>query len=98
GSTPAASFTVGPSATEAPSGTTLAVAAPGALSIIDLSGTTTPTKTDYTPPSGVRASAYAASTASAWMLGSGSLLLDGASLGGTPRYFDYGAVLSIAGS
>lgn len=99
GSTPAVSFTIDPLATEIPSGTTLAVtSSSGTWSIIDLSGTTTPTKTDYTLPTGIGASEYAASSTSEWMLGGGSLLLDGASLGGTPRYFDYGAVSSIAGS
>lgn len=100
GSTPAASFTVGPDASEISSGTSLAVAnGSGGLSVIDLSGTTTPTKLDYTLPAGTATTPlYAAASSSEWMLGTGSLLLDGASLGGTARYLDYGEAWSIAGS
>lgn len=98
GSTPAASFAIDPLATELPSGTTLAVTGTtGVLSIIDLSGTT-PTRTDHTLPAGAGDLQYAAASTSQWMLGTDTLLLDGASLGSTLRYFDYGSVLSIAGS
>lgn len=99
-STPAASFAVGALATGIPSGTSIGVAnESNVFSVIDLSGTT-PTKTDYTLPAGTNEQnpLYAASSSSQWMLGSASLLLDGASLGGTPRYLDYGQALSIAGS
>jgi hypothetical protein len=101
GSTPAATFAINSLSTEIPAGTTptLAVTSPsGGVSIIDLSGAT-PTETDYTLPAGTSAEPlYAASSTSAWMLGSDTLLLDGASLGGTPRYLDYGKALGIAGS
>lgn len=98
GSTPTASFAIDPLATELPSGTTLAVTGTtGVLSVIDLSGTT-PTRTDHTLPAGAGDLQYAASSTSQWMLGTDTLLLDGASLGGTLRYFDYGSVLNIAGS
>jgi hypothetical protein len=77
-----------------PSGSTIALF-DTQLRIIDLSGAA-PTEKDYSPPiSGV----YAAASASQWVLGSSDgAVLDGASLGTTPRYFGYGAVHSIAGS
>lgn len=106
GSTPAASFNVGAGSVEVPSATTIAVElqdqtiTSAGFSIIDLSGAT-PTLTHYTLPNAGQsgATAYAASSASQWMVGNTyGVLVDGASLSGTPRYFDYGAVSSIAGS
>src|SRR6185437_8047127 len=68
-------------------------------SVIDLSGTM-PAQTNYTLPAGqiFSTAAYSSFSASRWILGNNQgVLLDGASLGGTPRYFGYGEVLSIAG-
>lgn len=99
GSTPAASFTVGVASDLIPSATTIAVIANGTdLSVIDLSGAT-PTMASYTLPIVGYQPNYAALSASQWMIGNGwGVLLDGASLAATPRYFDYGAAWSIAGS
>lgn len=105
-SAPAASFSIDGGVTEIPSGSSIAVtSSSGALGVIDLSGTT-PSKTDYILPAafviptegaslGVE---FTAASASQWMLSNGSVLLDGASLSSTPRYFDYGAITDIAGS
>jgi hypothetical protein len=109
GSTPAATFAVGLPYSVTPSATTIAVIGYGmGLSIVDLSGTT-PSMATYTLP--VRAASlalspqfafesnYAALSASQWMIGNTwGVLLDGASLAGSPRYFDLGSVWSIAGS
>jgi hypothetical protein len=103
-STPAASFAIPTGSDEYPSGTTVAVLGPtGEASILDLSGTT-PANTDYTLPivadnSGASSYAYAAASATQWMIGNPwGVLIDGASLSGAPRYFDYGAAWSVAGS
>lgn len=96
-SAPVASLTVNPTWSEIPSGTTLAVATGDSLGfeVIDLSGTTL-SETAY---NNYNLSVYAAASTSQWMFGDKSgVLLDGASLTSTPRYFDYGAVSSIAGS
>lgn len=67
------------------------------LCVIDLSGAA-PTEASYTLP--VQGGGlYAAASASQFVIGSGyGLVLDGASLAGTPRFFDYGQVLSIGGN
>jgi len=61
----------------------------------------------YTPPLGVTTVgsspanrlAYAALSASQWVVGSGfGAVLDGTSLAGSPRYFGYGGVQALAGS
>ncbi len=65
--------------------------------VIDLSGAA-PSEVVYTLPF-AGAGFYAAVSASQWVIGSGfGILLDGASLAGTPRYFGYGQALSIAGN
>jgi len=100
GSTPTASFSTSSLAADIPSATTIALNdGAGGLSVIDLSGAT-PTETNYTLPIVTdNGGAYAAISSSQWMFGNGwGVLLDGASLGGTPRYFDYGTAWSIAGS
>jgi Putative Ig domain len=81
------------------SGTTLAFVAEGApqISVIDLSGTT-PLKTDSTTPV-ASLTAFAASSGSQWVVGNvHGVLLDGASVSSTPRYFGQGAAWSIAGA
>jgi hypothetical protein len=66
------------------------------VSVIDLSGAT-PVKVDY-PAAPVQLSAYAATSSSNWFLGTDyGVLVDGTSLSGTPRYFGYGLVNSVAG-
>jgi hypothetical protein len=66
--------------------------------VIDLSGAA-PTEAVYTVPITTAGGTYAAASASQWVLGGGDgVLIDGASLSGTPRFFGYGAVLSIAGN
>jgi hypothetical protein len=72
------------------------------LSVIDLAGPA-PSKVDYalpigTPQASGEATAYAAASAPQWVVGSDlGVLLAGASLsGGTPRFFGYGQVLSLA--
>ncbi|HEY7889919.1 MAG TPA: hypothetical protein VIC29_16985 [Steroidobacteraceae bacterium] len=82
-----------------PSGPTIGLLASGNGTgvMVDLCGSS-PVATNFTTPVPVL-SAYAATSASQWVVGNGdAALLDGASLGGAPRYFGYGRALSIAGS
>jgi hypothetical protein len=68
------------------------------LSVIDLSGAA-PVKVDYASPLGIshEVSTYAAASGSQWITGDTyGVLLDGASLSGTPRYFGYGEAYSVA--
>jgi hypothetical protein len=76
------------------------------MTVVDLSGAT-PAKTDYPGMPIVPLGAFAATSASDWLVSSevaenanaetgGGTILDGASLSGTPRFLDYGAALSIA--
>jgi hypothetical protein len=69
------------------------------VSVIDLSGAA-PAKTDYVAPSSLAyISAFGAVSSSQWIAGNeNGLILDGASLSGTPKFFGYGAALSIAGT
>jgi hypothetical protein len=88
-----------------PQGSTLAVVntATDTVSVVDLSGAT-PAKVDYSlpisSPNGYAAvTNFAASSASQWIVGTNfGVLLDGASLSGTPRFFGYGQALSVAGN
>jgi hypothetical protein len=83
---------------------TVGVVGENSLSVIDLSGAT-PVKADYSVPVQVsafgRSSAdmpYAAVSASQWAIGSPyGVVLDGATISRTPRYFGYGQVTSVAG-
>jgi hypothetical protein len=93
--TPAASY---PGGADPPlaSGLTILVPQRGSANMIDLSGSA-PTMVTYPMP--VSPTAYGAVSSSQWMVGNGwGLLLDGASVGSTPRYFGYGIAMSIAGS
>jgi hypothetical protein len=103
-SSPAASYPIG-SGNVAPSGSTIGVfssttnntPSTTSLTVIDLSGSTVAAK-GYSAPV-QNAGSYAAVSASQWVLANQmGVLLDGASLGGTPRYFGYGQAMSIAGS
>jgi Putative Ig domain len=92
--TPAATYTYPDGGSLFAAGTTLGVLQQSQVSVVDLSGAS-PTTASYTLPIGA-ASAFAAASSSSWVAGnSWGVLVDGASLSGTPRYGD---VLSIAGS
>jgi hypothetical protein len=97
-----ATFDIGSSGQPTASGLTIGVAtlASSSWSVIDLSGST-PLKTDYTAPVSLSANgagAYAAVSAGQWIAGNQlGVLLDGASINTTPRYFGYGQALSFAG-
>jgi Putative Ig domain len=71
--------------------------AAGQVTVVDVSGSDL-SKTVYTTPI-INLSAYAATSPSKWMVGNqNGVLLDGAGLPGTDRYFGYGEALSIAGA
>jgi hypothetical protein len=100
--TPVATYTFGLGAVAMPSASTIGVWDPttSKLSVIDLSGAA-PVEVVYTSPFGIAdgVQTYAATSVSKWLGGYASgVLLDGASLPGTPRFLDYGASLSVAGS
>jgi hypothetical protein len=68
---------------------------PTHLSIIDLSGAS-PSRADFSVPSIAYLSAFAANSSSQWVVGNRhGVLLDGASLSTSLRYFGYGEVNSI---
>jgi hypothetical protein len=96
--TPAATYTYAGGGSLFASGTTLGVLQePSQVGVVDLSGSS-PASASYTLPIGAP-SAFSAASSSNWVAGnSWGVLVDGASLSGTPRYLDYGEVLSIAGS
>jgi WD40 repeat protein len=97
--TPTASYPLTVESTLSAAGTTLGITnfdASTTVSVIDLSGAT-PAKVDYTPPLQY-AQSYAATTSSHWIVANASgVVLDGSSLPGPSRLFDYGEALSIAG-
>lgn len=106
GPTPAATFPTlgGPILTTATAlgllgSNSVGTAGSGSLSVINLSGAT-PTRTDFTlPVGGGGANVFAATSASQWVVGDQfGVVLDGAGLPATPRYFSYGQAWSIAGS
>ncbi len=96
--TPTASYTLPALSVVSASAATLGLLVYGTgASVVDLSGST-PVKTDFATPV-VYSTAYAATSASQWVLGNDwGVLLDGPTLASTPRYFGYGAAWSIAGS
>ena len=98
--TPALSINGDPETFVVTSGTRLGILdSTGApqISVIDLSGTI-PLRTNYAAPVAHLAT-FAASSSSQWIVGNSyGVLLDGASLPGTPRYFGQGAAWSIAGA
>ncbi|UWZ84920.1 putative Ig domain-containing protein [Occallatibacter riparius] len=73
------------------------------IQLVDLSGAR-PTETTYPLPATVSGgassiSAFGASSASQWILGTNyGVVLDGTNASTKPRYFGYGAALSVAGS
>ncbi|MGA9427830.1 MAG: Ig domain-containing protein, partial [Terracidiphilus sp.] len=102
--TPVATYTLGGTTTDLPvaTGSTLAIlhVQMPAVTVIDLSGAT-PSATNYNLPAPLSVlSAFGAYSSSQWVVGNqNGVLLDGATASSaTPRYFDYGAVFSIAGS
>jgi hypothetical protein len=95
--TPAQTFTIDLLSNYFASGTTIGVLpmAPTHLSIIDLSGAS-PSRADFSLPSIADLSAFAANSSSQWVVGNEhGVLLDGASLSTSLRYFGYGEVNSI---
>jgi hypothetical protein len=67
--------------------------------LIDLSGAAPAEATYSLPLTNANGAIYAAASASQWVVAVGNgVLLDGASLSGTTRFFDYGALMSIAGN
>jgi hypothetical protein len=100
GSVPSATIPIGATTTPVPSGNTIGLLSGGPSdSVVDLSGAT-PITLQYTlPPHANPPSVYAAVSASQWVGGNTyGVVLDGASSSTTPRYFNTGAVLSMAGS
>jgi Putative Ig domain len=99
--TPVLSYSAPVDTVAVPSGTTIGLVfqdTGGQASVIDLSGAT-PVKTDYNNIPVASLNAYAAFSASQWVVGNNhGVLVDGASLSATPRYFGYGAAWSIAGT
>jgi Putative Ig domain len=95
--TPVASYPcVGSAVTSASTVAVFSTASSDAFCVIDLSGAT-PAEANYTSP--VPSGGYAAASASQFVLAAGyGVLIDGASLSGTPRYFGYGQALTIAGN
>ena len=96
-STPAQTFTLDLLSNYFASGTTIGVLpmAPTHLSVIDLSGAS-PSRADFSLPSIADLSAFAANSSSEWVAGNEhGVLLDGASLSTSLRYFGYGEVNSI---
>ena len=82
-----------------PSGTTIGVLPYGAgqLSVIDLSGATPIMSAPYSVPVPLL-TGYAAATAADWVVGNtNGVIFDGASIGGTPRFFAQGTAWSISG-
>jgi hypothetical protein len=101
---PAATYNLGAPVVALASGMTIGVLHENSsvMNVIDLSGAA-PVKADYTAPVRLNgqpgtAPPYAAASASQWVVGNpDGVLLDGASLAGTPRYFGFGRAWSIAG-
>ncbi len=100
GSAPAQVFTFPTISTYVASGESIGVLQLGtpAMSVVDLSGST-PVRSDFSIPPIANLSAFAAASSSQWVAGNfHGVLLDGASLTSTRRYFGFGAVFDIAGS
>jgi hypothetical protein len=98
GSTPSATYNFDVDTVVIPSANTLGVLPYGApsASVIDLSGAS-PVKADYPLPVAYE-KAYAATSASQWIVGNThGVVLDGMSVSTTPRFFGTGQVFSIAG-
>jgi hypothetical protein len=98
-SSPTATLTPGIDASVIPSGLTLGIQAfgTGTGTVIDLSGSTL-ASTNFIAPI-ANTAAYAGISSSQWAIGNmWGVILDGTSIAASPRYFDYGAAWSIAGS
>jgi hypothetical protein len=94
---PTAVFSFNSPVSAVPSGLTIGVLDNGVTHVIDLSGSN-PRMIDHVTPV-AHTQSYAAISPSQWLVGNADgVLLDGASLAGTPRYFGHGAAWSIAGS
>ncbi len=98
-STPAGTYGYSTSTNVVASGTTFAALDPGfgRLTIVDLSGPIL-SSAEYIVPHAYLQT-YAAGPGASWLVGNRyGVVLDGASLAGTPKYFGYGQAWSIAGS
>jgi Putative Ig domain len=96
---PTTTYSPGVIASVIPSGLTLGILTfgTGAGSVLDLSGSTISTQ-NFTAPVAYTV-AFAGTSGSQWLVGNRwGVLVDGTSIGGTQRYFGYGAAWSIAGS
>jgi hypothetical protein len=96
---PAQTYNLPEFSTYIPSGLTLGALAYGTpqASVIDLSGANPAISTYTLTDASAYPSAYAANSSSLWVVGTqNGVLLDGASLSGTPRYFGFGSVYDIA--
>jgi hypothetical protein len=99
--TPAQTFPLPTNLIVTASGTTIGAYAYGApgVSVIDLSSSTPTQINSATVPVLAYMTGFAAASGSQWIAGNeNGVILDGASLSGTPRFFGYGAALSIAGT
>jgi hypothetical protein len=89
------SLSTNPYVTAAPNSLGIFDPIAGAVSVVDLSGSN-PVKADY-PATVYRPFAFTANSANQWTVGGlDGLILDGASLSTTARYFGYGRARSIA--
>ena len=98
GHAPSATINIPAGSAIVPAANTLGIPSYGvpSTSVIDLSAAT-PVKTDYVLPI-ASGTAYTANSASSWTIGNGhGVILDGASLQTTARYFGSGQAWSIAG-
>jgi hypothetical protein len=83
-----------------PSGNTIGILQQGmpAMSVVDLSGSA-PVRLDFSIPPIANLNSFAAASASQWIVGNfHGVMVDGASLASTRRYFGFGAVFDIVGS
>ncbi len=98
-STPTATYNLGPDFGVFPFGSTIGMYSygTGSATILDLSGSS-PAVTTTTIPVAY-ASAFAATSPTQWAVGNRhGVVLDGASLATTPRYFGYGDAFSMSGA
>ena len=96
---PTATYSPGILANIIASGSTLAIIPYGSATgtLVDLSGSKIAATAFNAPVAYMQA--YAATSASQWLVGNRhGVILDGASIASTPRYFGYGQAWSIAGS
>lgn len=99
--TPVATYAAGVLDSIAPSGSFFAILRYEAstMQVIDLSGASPAATDHHLPDAAFQPEAFGAYSSSQWMVGNVTgVVLDGASLSGTARYFGYGSATGIAGS